>query len=243
MKPKANFLKINNKLIEYIKKGEGRDLLFIHGGTVSYRSHLEFIERLSENFTVWALSLPGAGRSSKIPRNWKLKNYSEIIKKIITEKGINPIIAGHSLGGAIAVKTVIDYPDLCEKVVLFAPSLLRQKKANKSIWNVIKNHLEKLSGRKSNAKTDLLLNLRKHFIDMLRISKVFKKVDFKEDLKDIKSKVLIFGGKDDEIIEPSNWKEIDNLIKDSKLLLLPTKHNLLSTHAGVIRDEIVKYYE
>ncbi|MCA9383381.1 alpha/beta hydrolase, partial [Candidatus Dojkabacteria bacterium] len=114
--------KINNNKIEYIVKGSGDPLLFIHGGTVSYRTYLPFIDKLSEKFQVYALSLPGAGRSSSIPLRWNHLDYGHLVNSFVQEHEIKPIIAGHSYGGAVSVISKALYPESFEKVILFAPA-------------------------------------------------------------------------------------------------------------------------
>ena len=124
-------VQIDNLSIEYIALGEGDDLLFLHGGSVSFRTNLPFLEELSKHFRVWAFSFPGAGKSSNLPKGWKFEDYVKIVNGFVTKVGIRPILCGHSIGGAIAIKVAATFPRSFNKIVLLSPAGLKERNPQK----------------------------------------------------------------------------------------------------------------
>jgi len=220
----TKFFKYNNLQIEFISQGEGRDILFLHGGSVSFRSSTKFIKELSKYFKVWAISLPGAGNSSKLPKNWENENYSDLINDFCTMNKINPILAGHSFGGAISLQTSLKFPEKFKELILISPAGIKQKNPRKSVFRVFKDHFKLFFSNKSIYKDDLLLNLKKHFFDMSKISKNFKELLLDNQLTEIDAKVLIFGARDDKILDSFSWVKLKNKIQRSKLFQMEGGH-------------------
>lgn len=237
-----NFTGLDGFKIEYIKFGAGPDLLYLHGGSVSFRTNMPFLEELSKYFTIWAFSFPGAGESARLPKDWEFDDYIKIVEAFIKRFRIHPILCGHSLGGAIAL-SAFSRKKLCRWVAVFAPAGIPASNGARSVLAVTKNHLKILLGKKSIYKEDLLLNLKLHFSDMLKISSMFQKLDNKNALSKISGKVLIFGGKDDDVLTPSNWKEFGKLIKSSKVYPMDGKHDFLIQNrkkiAQIIKNESI----
>ncbi len=86
-----------------------RPLVFIHGSGDSGRIWRLQIEQLANSF---AIDLPGHGeRADTLPAEVSVENYVQVVHEIITrELGLQqPVIAGHSLGGAIALQMGLEY--------------------------------------------------------------------------------------------------------------------------------------
>lgn len=83
-----------------------------------------FMERNKDRYTMYAVTLPGFGDSEAPARQpdemlipW-LDNATEAIGKMIEEKGIKePVVVGHSLGGHVALRLGVEWPDKVSKVV------------------------------------------------------------------------------------------------------------------------------
>jgi pimeloyl-ACP methyl ester carboxylesterase len=119
----GQYLSLDNVDLHYIERGSGRDVLIIHGlnGSAANFSYA-LIDRLAEHFHVIAIDRPGAGYSK-----WKglpdasLANQARIISEFIRKKGLDPLVVGHSLGGAIALQLGLDYPRLARGFALISP--------------------------------------------------------------------------------------------------------------------------
>ncbi len=86
-----------------------RPLVFIHGSGDSGRIWRLQVEQLNNAF---AIDLPGHGeRADTLPAEVSVEDYAQVVHEIITrELGLQqPVIAGHSLGGAIALQMGLEY--------------------------------------------------------------------------------------------------------------------------------------
>jgi pimeloyl-ACP methyl ester carboxylesterase len=86
-----------------------RPLVFIHGSGDSGHIWRLQIEQLNNAF---AIDLPGHGeRADTLPAEVSVEDYAQVVHEIITrELGLQqPVIAGHSLGGAIALQMGLEY--------------------------------------------------------------------------------------------------------------------------------------
>ena len=86
-----------------------RPLVFIHGSGDSGRIWRLQVEQLNNAF---AIDLPGHGkRADTLPAEVSVEDYARVAHEIITrELGLQqPVIAGHSLGGAIALQMGLEY--------------------------------------------------------------------------------------------------------------------------------------
>lgn len=102
---------LNNLLVHYYgwNKAEQnpRALLFLHGWRSDGSVWLPLIPALLEKTRcdIYALDLPGFGKSQTPPPSFSLDDYREIIRAFIKKLGLtNVTIIGHSFGGRIAIK-------------------------------------------------------------------------------------------------------------------------------------------
>lgn len=107
--------------INYIVAGTGPNLLLIHGGNIGWGAWYPNIDELAKYFTIYALDLPGAGRSTSI--NYRTLNpeqdFLQIAEKffqILEIKNFN--IIGSSIGGWVALRLALKYPKLVNKLII-----------------------------------------------------------------------------------------------------------------------------
>ncbi len=226
--------------VEYTQFGNGFPLLFLHGGSVSSRSSMPFMQTLSQRFNVWTISLPGAGRSSNIPRNWKFYNYGDIAVEFVRKMSIKPILAGHSLGGAVSIVAKSKSVGSFKKLVLLSSGGIPNPEHKVVIREVVKEKLKTLLRGKGYERRDLLINLGFHLRDMLKMAEMFKALDLRENLKRINEKVTVIWGKDDPVIPVKYADEFGKYLKNAEIYKLNDAGHgheaLLNSHA----EEIVE---
>jgi len=99
------YLKIQDQVIFYTRQGRGVNppLFLIHGAGANHLTWPEEIRRLP-NTTVYSLDLPGHGRSPGKPKN-RIADYAEIVIQTLSELNLGRVVlAGYSMGGAIALE-------------------------------------------------------------------------------------------------------------------------------------------
>lgn len=117
-------IKLNSETIAYAEEGTGeKTLLFIHGLSSNLDAWKKNIQGLKGEYHLIAVDLPGYGKSSRNRNDYDLKEYGVMLQEFVEKKGFkNVILVGHSMGGQIAMHTVLEYPEAFEKLILIAPA-------------------------------------------------------------------------------------------------------------------------
>ncbi|MXV63301.1 alpha/beta fold hydrolase [Natronorubrum sp. JWXQ-INN-674] len=95
------------------------DMLLLHGIHAGASSH-EFepvVERLAEDYHVYAVDLPGFGRSERPPLVYSATLYAEFIRDFATDVTDEPVVVASSLTGSFAVEAA-DEADIGELLLI-----------------------------------------------------------------------------------------------------------------------------
>ncbi len=107
----AKQITIRDKQVEinYFEQGQGNTtLLFLHGWCISGAYWKNQIEYFSKDYTVYAIDLPGFGKSRAKRTNWTIEEYADdVIAFIDTMNLKRVIIIGHSMAGEIMLQTAL----------------------------------------------------------------------------------------------------------------------------------------
>ncbi|MGN6466012.1 MAG: alpha/beta fold hydrolase [Rhizobiaceae bacterium] len=122
--PAGKFVTIDGNRIHYVERGEGKPILFIHGlgGTLHHFLYPLF-DKLGPGYRLIALDRAGSGWSTRADGDdGRVPGQARAIHRFIeTLKLEKPLLVGHSLGGAIALQTALDYPDDVSGLALISP--------------------------------------------------------------------------------------------------------------------------
>lgn len=110
--------------VAYVEVGQGpQTILFIHGLGSYLPAWKKNYSALSDAYRCIAIDLPGYGKSSKGNHEYSMTFYAAVVREFIEAKGLkNVTIAGHSMGGQIAMTTALQYPQVVDKLILSAPA-------------------------------------------------------------------------------------------------------------------------
>lgn len=108
--------------LRYAKRGEGGPtVLLVHGFGGDLDNWLFTIDALAERATVYALDLPGHGQSTKALADPSLAGLSAALRGFMDTVGIGSAhLVGHSMGGAVSMRTALDAPDRVDSLALIA---------------------------------------------------------------------------------------------------------------------------
>jgi pyruvate dehydrogenase E2 component (dihydrolipoamide acetyltransferase) len=102
--------------------GNGPKIVFLHGLGGSQSTWQVALGDLVERYRVAAIDLPGHGASAKsepASTDYSVEGLAAAIAEAIVTLNAGPaIVAGHSLGGAIALQIALSKPELVQGVVL-----------------------------------------------------------------------------------------------------------------------------
>ncbi|MBA3829733.1 MAG: alpha/beta hydrolase [Taibaiella sp.] len=110
--------------VAYTDEGSGNTtLLFIHGLANYSLSWRKNTEELKKSYRCIAIDLPGNGFSDHTDRPYTMSFFANVIYELIIALQLkNVCLVGHSMGGQIAITTVLNHPGVVKALVLCAPS-------------------------------------------------------------------------------------------------------------------------
>lgn len=128
--PNGQFVEVEGVRIHLSVMGEGPDIVLIHGASGSLRDFtFDLAEQLKDRYRVIAVDRPGMGRSDR-PAGyggaWNNKAESPALQARLLEAAAqqvglnNPIVLGHSYGGAVTLAWALEHPQQTAGLVLVA---------------------------------------------------------------------------------------------------------------------------
>ena len=115
-------VQLSNKVnFEYVEHGNvsGIPVICLHGYTDSWKSFELVLPYLSETLHTFALSQRGHGNSDRPSEGYDPRDFAADVAFFIDQMNLGPsIIVGHSMGGTVAQRFVLDYPQKTKALVL-----------------------------------------------------------------------------------------------------------------------------
>ena len=95
--------------INYYHQGQGETaLLFLHGWCIDGTYWENQVEYFSDNYSVYAIDLPGFGKSKAGRTNWTVEEYANDVSAFIDTMNLkNVVIIGHSMAGEIMLQAAL----------------------------------------------------------------------------------------------------------------------------------------
>ena len=114
-------IELHGHRLSYRAGGSGPLLVLVHGITNSSASWEPVLGPLHEHFTIIAPDLLGHGDSAKPRGDYSLGANASLLRDLVLALGHDrATVAGHSLGGGIAMQFAYQFPERVERLVLVA---------------------------------------------------------------------------------------------------------------------------
>jgi pimeloyl-ACP methyl ester carboxylesterase len=108
------------KKISYRDTGQGPVIVLLHGFLEDMRMWDYFRDRLSKKFRVITPDLPGFGRSECLGQVHLMEQMARVVNKILKQLEVKQcLMAGHSMGGYVALAFAEKYPGRLRGLCLF----------------------------------------------------------------------------------------------------------------------------
>lgn len=203
----GKYLKLKDTDMYYEVYGEGEPLVLLHGNSGSIKDYYQQIPVLSKQYKVIAVDTRGQGKSKDTSkRDFTYKLFADDVKELADELKLDKInIAGWSDGGNTGLEFALKYPDRLNKLITIGANAFPEGVEDKLIERFT-NQMKQLNDM---APEETLGERR-----LLKIMLTQPNIS-KDDLKKIKSPVLVIAG-DRDVIKPDHTEFISKQIPNAE---------------------------
>lgn len=122
----SRWLHVKGVRIHFLEAGDAREdspvLLMVHGWAGSAADWERLQRALPSRLRSIAVDLPGCGQSDKPDSAYDVPFFLDALRSFCAALGLSRVVlAGHSMGGQLAVHFTSRYPDMVEKLILIDP--------------------------------------------------------------------------------------------------------------------------
>jgi pimeloyl-ACP methyl ester carboxylesterase len=125
--PEGQLLQVDGQTVHAYVTGSGPDLVLIHGASGNLRDFtFSLTAKLSATYRVIAFDRPGLGWTDPLPDgDTSPMAQATLLRHAATQLGVkNPIVLGHSYGGAVAMAWALQAPDETAALVLVSAATM-----------------------------------------------------------------------------------------------------------------------
>lgn len=115
----GSFVDVDGARLHYVEAGTGEPVVLIHGLGASTFTFRHTIPELAQRYRVVAIDLRGFGYSDRSEADYSLETQADLVARAMERLGIaRAVVAGHSMGGAVAQRLALRHPARVERLVL-----------------------------------------------------------------------------------------------------------------------------
>lgn len=236
---------VNGISVNYQITGKGNNLVLIHGAGDNLEMWYNQVQVFATSYRVISYDVRGSGKTDSPKEKYTLSLLVQDAYELLKTIGVGEAyFLGYSMGGRIATQLALDYPELVKALILassspnLAPLPPEALKRHRSMVDILdKGDIEAFaqamttdafssgfeSSHNAEFKKYMKVKLKNKPDGIARIMRMGRP-DSVPDLNGIKCPVLLIVGKNDLMIGPEQGKEALKMIRNSKLVVLPTGH-------------------
>lgn len=253
------FATINGIRMAFADEGRGLPLLFLHGFPLNRNAWTNQLEAFKSRFRVIVPDLRGFGDSGSSAGPVSMSCFADDIWALGQHLGLGPVIlAGHSMGGYIALAIAKAYPAMLRGLVLVGT------KAGSDSVDAASEHLEVakklIRGGPSGVLEDLASNmLSSANPDGDKVASVLscmtsaspegiagalRGMALRPDMNDVLDKIrvptLIISGSEDRVLPVRESEALARAIPDSRLRIIPKAGHLVALDQSEAFNDAMK---
>ena len=232
---------VGKRVVTYVEAGDENLplVIFVHGSPGSLSAFIDFLADsiLLKKAQLLTVDRPGFGASNFGYAEPSLKKQAACLKPILeahkgnTDRPI--ILVGHSLGGPLIARMVMDYPDLIEGLVIVAGSIDPELEPNETWFRapLATPFLKWVLPRSMRASNDEIYKLKPELQDMLPL------------WKNITTPTIVIQGSKDSLVPSGNVDFAKKMMVNAPLkiaLVEGMDHFVPWSHPELIRNAILE---
>jgi len=227
---KSGYVLVNGLNMYYEIQGTGRPLVLIHGGVSTIDTNFGKVRPpLAKNWKTVAVELQGHGHTADIDRPLTFEQMAEDIAALLRQLQIeNADFVGYSIGGGVALRIAMRYPDLVRKLIVIGTTYNNDGLVPGLVgaFKTMKPEDIPVEFREAYART---APDPKQWPTL--VAKVMRLLlEFKgwrpEDIQSIKAPVLVMIG-DADVVRPEHAVQMFRLLPYAQLAVLPGTDHFL----------------
>ncbi len=227
----------------YEHKNQGRPIILLHGLAGNYTRWTPAADILGRSMHVFGYDLRGHGLSDKSDgADYDFDTHVEDLAGMMDELGLDSaIIAGHSMGGMIAQRFAMKYPERVDALVLVATTacMIPGRVLNLlfRLLATIVCFLPMLIGaiirnKTKNKPRDLFPEWDRPELDFdnTAVAQCFKAIafmDYRRDLPKLDMPTLVLCSSEDELIKPARVRELADGIDGAEFRVIENHSHYL----------------
>lgn len=228
--------------VPYCTLGEGPPIVLLHGLGLSYQAWQRNVDVLTRYGKVYALDLPGFGRSEKPQRILSCRELAEVALEWAEAIGLQAgVWLGHSLGGEVALWAGALKPELFKGIVLAGSTGLPPRP------NLLQRLLGlALDGPKESLGIILRLVVSYHQATPWRMLQTFRVSDPWPLLRlasRLQMPVLVMHGMDDPVVSLEESRQTALKLPQGRLCLLDAPHAMIYSAAEEFNTKLSAFLE
>lgn len=224
----------------WVEAGSGPPLLLLHGYGGSAHWWARNIEALGVVRRVYALDLPGFGRSRMAGR-FTFSRSAELLARWLDQRGIaSADVVAHSMGGQLALILAAQHPSYIRSLVLAAPAGLPFDTGLPGIA------LRAMRSRRGGDPRFTPIVVRGVILAGPRVLwqavQQIMSVDVRQHISTVAAPTLILWGECDGLLSPANGPILAAGMTGARLHVVPGgRHNLMWEQADMFNEALVAF--
>mgnify|MGYP000589723240 CR=1 FL=1 len=224
-------LNVDGKRVSLLR-GRERKIFYIH----SSGSDAEQWRYQLEEIGGYAIDLPNHGKSESAEIG-SVDDYARYVSKAIRQTCGSAVIAGHSLGGAVAQKVCLNYPETCIGLVLVGtgarlrvlPEILEnlRKKPEDAVKKILEMGFFRKDERYEEMKKKYIQNAEVLHLDLSLCDRFDLLEDYRSGKMEIGVPTLIVVGREDRLTPVKYAEFFKNHIPGSELAVIDNASHMV----------------
>lgn len=227
----SQYLAVEGNRIHYRTAGEGPlSLVMIHGAGGSWQALAPQLELGNSGLRVIIPDLPGHGHSEGLAQD-SVPIYAEFLHEFMQNLGLSQLVlAGHSLGGAIAQEFALSWPESLNALILLSTGA--RLRVGPTFLTSLAQEADGLpaSALELNPNSDpetMVMSPMGRYLDYLACDRF----DRMEAINQITLPTLVMAGEQDTSTPPKYARYLAERIPNAELVLIPEAGHLMPLEA------------